>query len=132
MGAYDTFFYDDDFYDTPTIPPKIYKRTFLRIPLGLCVRKKLKGKFIFRIRPGNGYHGAQLGIVYHDKYFYFVPSSINNPQGQPARNAFIQAQYNWKNVLTDEQKADYNKKAKRTMRHSGRNIYVGEYISANA
>jgi hypothetical protein len=87
---------------------------------------------IFRVRPGNGHAGSIPGEIYQDKMKYFVPPSINNTQGQPARNAFKQAVLNWQTVLTEEQKIEYNKRATKGLRMSGYNLYISEYVSANA
>jgi len=105
-----------------------YKRSYLGVPLGLGVRKQLGRKIIFRIRRGNGYFGSKLGVRYQDKYRYVVPSSINNPQGQTARDKLKQAVYNWKNVLTEEEKKRYNERATKNYNMSGYNLYIREYI----
>jgi hypothetical protein len=69
--------------------------------------------------------------VHQDKYKYVVPASINNSEGQPARDALRQAVLNWKTVLTDEEKAVYNKRVRHEVAMSGYNLYVQEYIRAN-
>ena len=108
-----------------------FDRSMARVPLGFTVRKQLRHEVIFRVRRGNGFVGAVIGKQYQDKYKYFVPSSINNIQGQPARDALTTAVSNWKNVLTDSEKAEYNKRAMIKGGLSGYNIYIGEYIKAN-
>ena len=108
-----------------------FKTSIRRIPLGTGIRKQLGKEIIFRVRRGNGVGGSVYGKLYQDKYKYFVPSSINNAEGQPARNALIAAVSNWKNVLTTEQKEEYNQRATESMRMSGYNLYVREYIKAN-
>ena len=115
--------YDKQIYNT--------KVTIRGVPLGFSIRKQFKKQIIFRVRPGNGHHGATLGVRYQDKYKYFVPSTINHPNGQPARNALIQAMTNWYNLLTDEQRADYNKRAARNNLPFGYNLYVKDFIKAN-
>jgi hypothetical protein len=131
MGAYNTFLYDDDFYDMPSLPPKIYRRTFHRVKLGMIAHRDIGKKIIFRGRHGNGFYGSILNQLYYDKFYYVVPSSINNPQGEDSRKAFATAVYNWKNVLTDEEKAVYHKRAVRRGKMSGYNLYIGEYVEAN-
>lgn len=86
---------------------------------------------IYRCRRGNGYYGSKAGHIYQDQYSYFVPSSINNPQGATARAAFATAVSNWRNVLTCDQKQLYYDRARDT-RMSGYNLYISEYVSANA
>lgn len=116
----------------------LYKRSFYDALLGQEIRGTIKGdgvstfSTIFRIRRGNGHQGSKIGERYQDKYNYFIPTSINNPQGQAARDALTTAVSNWKNVLTAAEKAKYNKIATRRGGLTGFNLYVGEYIKANA
>lgn len=123
-----------------------YKDSIHRVSLGTEVRGRFRLKdyqvkhstgadaskaLIFRVRPGNGYFGAIIGERYQDKYRYFVPSSINNTEGEPARIALTNAVYNWKNVLDAATKAEYHKAAIKQGRSSGYHLYVGNYIKAN-
>ena len=109
-----------------------FDKSIRRIPLGFGVRKRFGTSVIFRIRRGNGYADAILGRKYQDKYKYFVPSSINNAQGQTARDALTTSVSNWKTILTDSEKAEYNKRAMKKGGLSGYNLYVGEYVEAHA
>ena len=118
--------------DDPYAPKGQWKKCIGRIPLGMAVRGSWAKNRTFRVRRGNGYHGAVLGKLYQDRYRYVVPSSINHINGQPARNAMIQANYNWYNVLTQAQRDNYNRIAKHGLSMSGRNKYIGEYIQQNA
>lgn len=102
------------------------------LPLGVEVRKQIAHEFTFRVRRGNGCFGSIDGKKYQDKMTYYVPSSINNVQGQSARNALSSAVYNWKTTLTPAQKEAYNKRAAEKRFLSGYNLYVGEYVRANA
>jgi len=86
----------------------------------------------YRVRRGNGYFGSKANERYQDQYPYFIPSSINNIQGAPARVALATAVSNWQNVLTEEEKIEYNKRAARGLRMSGYNLYIREYVRANA
>lgn len=108
------------------------EKTYSGVPIGLKIRRQIAKQYIYRVRPGNGYYGTELGRQYQDRMTYFVPSSINNSQGASARTALTQAVYNWKNILTPEQKAEYNKRANKKRFLSGYNLYVGEYVKANA
>lgn len=114
-------------------PPYVdFKKAIGRIELGLNVRKQLGKRIIFRVQgKATRYPLGQTGIV-QDKYKYFVPSSINNPEGNTARQALATAVSNWKNVLTQEQKQEYNNRARKKRFLSGYNLYIGEYIKANA
>lgn len=108
------------------------KRTIRGVEAGFVIRKQLGKRVIFRYRRGNGYMGAKLGVGYQDKYKYFVPSSINNVQGAAARAALATAVANWKNILTTGEKLEYNRRADRIGKLSGYNLYVKEYVKANA
>jgi hypothetical protein len=107
------------------------KKTIQNVELGFSVRRSLRKEVTFRVRPGNGYYGAIAGVRYQDKYKYFVPSSINNAAGQPARVAFAQAVYAWKNSLTNEEKSEYNRRAGIKRHLSGYNLFIREYVKAN-
>jgi hypothetical protein len=100
--------------------------------IGYGIRKQLGKTWIFRVVSGNGYFGTEIGKHYQQKYAYFVPSSINNIEGQPSRNAFATANSNWKNVLTAAERKVYNDRAARRGGVMGRNLYIGEYVEANA
>lgn len=89
------------------------------------------GAIIYRCRRGNGFYGSVLGKMYQDQYAYFVPLSINNVQGEPARQAFATAVSNWQNVLSDAQKQVYYDRA-RNMCMTGYNLYISEYVRDNA
>ena len=103
-----------------------------RLPLGFAARGQIGHLRIFRVRRGNGYFGARLNERYQDQYAYFVPASINNPEGQAARNALTQANWNWFNTLTAADRADYNKRAARKKGLYGRVLYIGEYVKSHA
>lgn len=118
--------------DDPYKPSGLWKRAFGRTVLGICVRGQIGKNRIFRARRGNGYYGSILGELYHERYGYFVPSSINNPEGQAARDALAQAVFNWKNVLDEATKNEYNREATKRGQMSGFNKYVGAYVKANA
>lgn len=103
-------------------------RTYMGIPVGIRVRGQIAKSVIFRVQPGNGYYGSQIGKHYQHKYTYFVPSSINNIEGQPARDALAQAVSNWQTVLSESEKTDYQRRAIHSLRMSGYNLYIREYI----
>jgi hypothetical protein len=106
-----------------------YKRSFSNIPLGCLVRKQIAKEIIFRVRRGNGVAGAVAGELYQDRYAYVVPTSINNTEGQAARNALSSAVSNWKNVLSEAQKQSFNERANNGLKMSGYNLYVREFIT---
>lgn len=86
---------------------------------------------IYRCRRGNGFYGSVAGRMYQDQYAYFIPSSINNVEGEPARQAFTTAISNWQNVLSDAQKQSYYDRTI-NMCMTGYNLYISEYVSAHA
>ena len=107
------------------------KKMFGNIPLGFRVRRDIGRLIIYRVRRGNGYYNSTLGELYQDKYPYFIPASIRNIEGQPARDALSAAVSNWKIVLTQTERDGYNKRAMIKGNLSGFNLYVGEYIKAH-
>ena len=114
-------------YDSHTIGGRIFKSHYLTGETWVGTNAR-----IFRVRRGNGFFGSGLHERIQDQYPYFVPSSINNIQGAAARSALATAVYNWQNVLTEAQKIEYNKEAARRKGITGYNIYIGEYVKANA
>jgi len=107
------------------------KICFDGIPLGIIVQKQLAKRYIYRYRSGNGYYGAKVGKKYQEKFEYKVPSSIRNSQGEPARNAMRAAEYNWKFILSTEEKKEWNEKANKKGGTTGHAEYVGYYIKNN-
>lgn len=110
---------------------RIFKNSINRIQLGIWVRKQFGKRIIFRVRHGNGMYASILGKLYQDKYKYVVPSSINNAEGQPARDALSTAVSNWKTVLSDAVKAQWRKYAAIKGGTTGYAEYVGNYIKEN-
>jgi hypothetical protein len=131
MPKFGKVHFGKNYFGESELPTENWKRSYANIPLGIRVRRQLAKKVIFRVRKGNGLYGAKRGIEYQEKYRYFVPSSINNPQGQPARNALAAAVLNWKTILTNAEKQAYNKRAGKGLHMSGFNLYIREYIQAN-
>ncbi len=131
MPKFGTLHFNEYYFGNYDPMPHNYKLSIKRQPLGITIRKQLGKRVIFRVRRGNGYYGSSLTSIYQDKYKYTVPSSINNIQGQPARNAFAQAVSNWQNLLTDTQKKEYNIKATKGYKMSGYNLYIRDYMRAN-
>lgn len=128
MPKYKQIWYNGGYYGGKPIAPGRPRQSIGRIPLGLIVRKQLGKHVIFRYRKGNDVAGSLSTKHYQDKYKYFVPPSINNLQGLAARVACKEAVNNWKTVLTDEEKADWKKKAFAYYPMSGWNLYFREYV----
>lgn len=114
-------------YDSHVVGGRIYESHYL---VGATWHGELA--IIYRVRRGNGSHGAKLGVIYQDQFPYFVPTSINNAQGAAARTAFAQAVYNWQNVLDEDTKIEYNRAAARKGNLTGYNLYIGIYVKENA
>lgn len=87
---------------------------------------KFIGDKIFKVRPGNGYYTALLGVFYQDQIDYFVPSSINNPESAGRRRVWIAAVHKWRFDLTAAQKEAYSKVAHKGLRMSGYNLFMRE------
>lgn len=103
-------------------------RLFKEIPVGLWIRRDICTTFIYRVRHGNGFYGSKLGELIQDKYPYFIPRSINNPEGQASRNAFAAAVAGWQ-ALTSEVKAWWNAEAKRLgLYMSGYNLFISREV----
>ena len=69
------------------------------------------------------------GHRYQDKYAYVVPSSINNPEGQPYRVQYAAAVDYWKNILTASQKRVYNVRAGPVKGLSGYCLFIKEALT---
>ena len=109
-----------------------HNRNYQGTQLGQAIRGSINKERIFRVRPGNGAYTANLGEVYQDQYTYFVPDSITNVEGQGARDTLTQAVINWQAFSDDEKKAYNYKATKAGLQMSGYNLYLREYIKANA
>ena len=87
---------------------------------------------IYRTRRGNGKAGSKLGVRYKEQRPYKVAWPNGNPAAAAARTAFATAVLNWQTVLTEEEKNSYYIRATRAMHMSGYNLYIREYMLANA
>lgn len=87
---------------------------------------------IFMVFRGHGYGGSVKGKLYQIKKRWQDMPAKNNPEGQAARDAFAQAVLNWQTVLSEAAKIEYNKRASKGLHMSGYNLYIREYVRANA
>ena len=101
-----------------------------RIPTGWRARKQLGHVVIYRIRPGNGYYGSRLDHQYQDQYTYFVPASINNPQGEPQRQKIRNAVAAWQ-ALPDGEKNDWRARAVGIKERTGYILYIQHHLRTN-
>jgi len=143
MPKFGQAWFAGELFGDKKLAPSNYKNSIHRIPLGIHVRKLFRVSnwrgvkdtsraLIFQMRRGNGYFGSTLGELYQDKKAYKVPWPNGNPACAVAQSAYATAVYNWKHVLTAEQKTEYNQRAPRRTHMSGYNLYIGEYVQANA
>jgi len=106
-------------------------RLFNGIPVGLWIRRDICTTWIYRVRRGNGFYGTKVGERIQDKYPYFVPRSIKNPEGQASRDAFKAAVLGWQ-ALSNEAKAWWDKEVQRLrLWMSGYNLYIRKYMKEN-
>ena len=63
--------------------------------IGHKVRGQIGRRLIYRIRQGNGYAGSIPGRDYQDRFVYFVPSTIEHPNGDAARACFAAGMAAW-------------------------------------
>jgi hypothetical protein len=82
----------------------------------------------FRVIRGNGYAGSELGEIIQHQFDRVIPSSINNFEGQGARDALTAAVAAWQ-ALTPTEKKEWTTQAQEKHLHmSGYNLYVKTYI----
>ena len=116
--------FNEDYFGTGRLPKTFRKQSIHGIPLGLEVRRSIGKAVTFRVRRGNGNYGSIAGHRYQDKYGYFVPGSINNPESQPYRQQWIAAVHKWKYDSSTTQKKVYNTLAHRNLQMSGFNLFM--------
>jgi len=104
------------------------RQTYKDVFIGYGIRRSLGGDTTFRVRRGNGHYGAILGHIYQDKFTLVIPSSINNPEGEPYRTLLRNAVAYWKNTLSAAEKKEYDRRATHGLRMSGYNLFIREYI----
>jgi len=104
------------------------KRTYGTALIGCGVQRTIAKTTAYRLRRGNGQYGAKKGELYQDKFTRVVPSSINNPQGEPYRGLLTNAVGYWKNTLSAAEKKEYNRLAGHIQHLSGYNLFVGRVI----
>lgn len=92
------------------------------------VRRQIGKKWIYRVRPGNGFAGSEKGTRYQDRYTYYVPSSIYNPESAPWRTTLAAGVVYWQNTLTLAQKKEYRKKGHVKKNLPGYNVFIQEVM----
>lgn len=100
--------------------------SFPNSQIGFGIQKSIFKEFTFRLRPGNGYYESKVGEIYQDRYAYFVPPSINNPESEPYRRQWIAAVHKWRYDLTTEEKKEYDRRAMFVRHMSGYNLFMRE------
>lgn len=104
----------------------VHHRNYSGITLGITIRRQIGHDVIFRVRRGNGHHGAKIGVFYQDQYSYFVPTSITNVESEPYRILWATSVWRWKNELDDAQRSEYNRRADRGLHMTGFNLWMKE------
>lgn len=127
---YDNGFYVRNRYGLKEKDPKLRKVFYGVVPLGYEVRKQLGHRYIYRIRTGNGYFGTNDGERYQDKYDYIVPTSINNPEGQHARDILADAVAAWQ-ALPEDGKIFWRNKERYIKGKTGYSLFIKEYFKNN-
>jgi hypothetical protein len=130
-------------------PKQYYVDGDIRIPLGFWVRKMIGGTYnykydrkngrigkcgrsylpgtVWRVRRGNGILGAEVGVHYQDRFTGVVPSSINNPEGEPYREKLRAAVLAWQNLSEAEKKTWHTKSIDDKFR-TGYNLFIQNYM----
>lgn len=131
MKAFNNRHYDIEIILPTPQTQKIMVGTFIRRTIGkglLNVGPDALPIRTFRVRKGNGYAGTILGELIQDQYDYFVPDSINNPEGETARIKFTAAVAAWQ-ALTDNERSGWNYLAsKKGLHMAGYNLYIRKYM----
>jgi len=92
--------------------------------IGFGVQGTIGKTTTYRLRHGNGHYGSVLDELYQDKFARVVPSSINNPAGEPYRANLRAAIEHWQHALTAAEKAWYNRLAEHVQHMSGYNLFL--------
>ena len=94
------------------------------------LRRSISKGVTYRIRYGNGYARSVKGKVYQDRYKYFVPTSIDHPNGEASRQTFKAAVSAWQ-TLPDNEKKLFNQRATRRGGLAGYHLFIREYMKQN-
>lgn len=129
-SVYDNGLYNQIHYGWKGGSKTANKKYYGVCPIGISIRRQIGHKFIYRIRPGNGYFFSEIGVKYQDKYQYFVPPSINNPEGQHARDVFKNAVTAWQ-ALPEAEKNIWRAKERYISGVSGYNLFIKDYMQKN-
>lgn len=112
------------------------KYSFFGAFLGGNIRGTIKGNGvtttsrIFRVRRGGGSYGAERGTIYQDQYPYFIPSSINNPEGAASRTCFKNAVQAWQ-ALAESVKKTWRQLAHHYTGQTGYSLFIRNYMQEN-
>lgn len=126
MAKFGQFKFSESQFGTKYSTSRIRNRMLRTLVLGLEIRKDFGKQVIYRVRAGRNFYGVALGYPLQDKYKYVVPSSINNPEGEPWRRQLIAAVHKWKYDLSPAQKKAYNARVTSGMHMSGYNLFIRE------
>ena len=129
MMGYSAGRYGRDKYGvTPIDKTPFWRRSYEGVFVGLAIRKSIGRRWTYRRRRQNAIPFVKPGVIVQDKYRYFVPTSVNNVQGEPARVALRAAVRAWKTELTEQEKREWRRKANAKGGTTGYAMFVGHYI----
>lgn len=104
------------------------------IPLGLSARKSISfteagqlTRVTFRVRPGNGYYGAKVGVRYQDCMTHYTPFNRQTVPQQANRAKVTAGVAAWQ-ALTEPQKQAWRDKAAKTIGWTGYHLFMSEYL----
>lgn len=100
------------------------------VPLGLEARRDIGKTYTYRVRRGNGFYGSVQGRRYQDRFTYVVPSSINNPEGAPARETLAEAVLAWQ-ALSESEKNKWRAKEKSHKGTTGYALFIKQFFKDN-
>ena len=106
------------------------------VPLGLGIRRTIgkgplctAGAVTYRMRRGNGSYGSVAGKLYQDKYNYPDVTGLENNCPVPYKTNFATAIDYWQNIVTDDEKKEYHRRASKGLRMSGYNLFLREALT---
>lgn len=122
--------YNQGKYTAGNLPNKQGKLYYGSCVVGIEIRGQVGKRWIYRVRPGNGYYDSKVGVRYQDRYKYFVPSTIMHPNGDASRACFSNASIAW-DALSNVEKQKWKDKAKNYQGLRGRELYFKDYMTRN-
>ncbi len=98
--------------------------------IGSGVQRTIKKETTYRLRRGNGQYGSKLGVLYQDKYPYYVPDPSASHCPDAAKLCFANAVSGWQ-ALNAAGKQIWNNLAHHIQHLSGYNLFIKRYMEEN-